>query len=89
MITKMLFAHAQTCIATSISLIQAGLLIANFEYACEMMDVAYVSIGACARMASAAGLHDSKRRHELSTGRTMLEAKENQILWWGIVICER
>lgn len=87
--TKMLFAHAQVHIVNSISLIQVGLLVANFEYACGMMDVAYISIGTCARMAFAVGLHNFTHPHEFSSKWNTIQQAERQNVWWGIVTCER
>lgn len=86
--TKMLFVQAQTHTISSIDLIQAALLIATFEYAHGMVDLAYVSIGTCARMASAAKLIYGEQLHAESRGRLTSEPEEEQNLWWGIRTCE-
>ena len=88
---KMLFAHAQSFTATSTHLIQAGLLIATYEYAQGLSDAAFVSIGTCARMAYAAGLSNDALRqtHDQSSSPNRDSACENHNLWWGIILCER
>ena len=89
--SKMLFAHAQSFTATSTHLIQAGLLIATYEYAQGLSDAAFVSIGTCARMAYAAGLSNGALRDTREQGSLSDQdwACENHNLWWGIVLCER
>ena len=72
-------------------MIQAGLLLATYEYAQGLVEAAYVSIGTCARMGYAGGIHVGQ------LGRTplgcqlplTLKEEEERNLWWGIVVCER
>jgi hypothetical protein len=49
---KTLFTRLQYRVTGSIRLIQAGLLLTVYEYACGKPDDAYISIGTCARLAS-------------------------------------
>jgi hypothetical protein len=49
---KMLFGHVQALDTSSLPLVQAGLLLAAFEYACCQPYAAYLSIGTCGRMAT-------------------------------------
>lgn len=49
--TKKLLGHVQALKTSSIYLVQATLLVAAFEYACCRPYAAYISIGACSRMA--------------------------------------
>ena len=89
MTTKLLFAHAQSLVPSSINLIQAGLLIATYEYAHGLSNAAYISIGACARMAFAVALHERSGPQGLSNDQPCIKEEEERNLWWGIVICER
>ncbi|EED13008.1 conserved hypothetical protein [Talaromyces stipitatus ATCC 10500] len=86
--TKALLAQVQGCLQPSISLIQASLLLATYEYANGRPEVALVTIAGCARMAYAAGIHKSKP-HNMMDGDSRLEAEEAANTWWGIVISER
>lgn len=72
-------------------MIQAGLLIATYEYAHGLIEAAYISIGTCARMGYAGGLHTGQLGQSSSGGQSSptLKEEEEHNLWWGIVICER
>ncbi len=89
--TKMLLAHAQAIIPTSTSLIQASLLLATYEYAHSFEEAAYISIGTCARMGYAVGLHNGRLGSPLRGDQTLatLKEEEDYNLWWGLVTCER
>lgn len=67
----------------SISLVQANLLLAIYEYANGRPNIALVTIAGCARMAYAAHIH--VRCH---TGN-QLEVEEAGNTWWGIIMYER
>jgi hypothetical protein len=86
--TKSLFSKVQTATSAqgqpSLSLVQAGILIAVYEYARGMVDSSYLSIGACARMGYAAGIHERTRL----PGKGTL-SKEEGNTWWSILIYER
>ena len=79
----MLFAQVQAILPPSTRLLQAGLLISIFEYAHELGNAAFVSIGSCAKMASIIG----PNAH--TSGKTKYESEEERNLWWGVVIYER
>ena len=81
--TKMLFTQVQSLVPLSTSLIQAGVLISFFEYAHRLPDVAFISLGLCARMASAVDLDAA----DSSSSGTGVEEERNT--WWAIVILER
>lgn len=87
--TKMLFAHAQACIAISVDLIQASLLIATYEYGHGLTDAAYISIGTCARMAAVADLLTTQTHQIPSDDQSWFKREEEKNLWWGLLICER
>ena len=72
-------------------MIQAGLLIATYELAQGLVEAAYISIGTCARMGYASGIHVGHGRRSQSGSQIAptLEDEEKRNLWWGIVMCER
>ncbi|KAH9907524.1 hypothetical protein F4778DRAFT_545186 [Xylariomycetidae sp. FL2044] len=101
--TKSLVAQAQTLYTPpTIHLIQASILLSVYEYAQDRPEVAFVSIGACARMAHAARLKSpsaSKITSAPAVGGSAptvggseadWKSDEEQIsTWWGIMIYER
>ncbi|OJJ43872.1 hypothetical protein ASPZODRAFT_135906 [Penicilliopsis zonata CBS 506.65] len=89
--TRMLFAQVQALIPASTRLVQAGLLIAAYEYACGRPQAAFISMGTCARMAHSMNLD---RNTNLDKGLLLgtasrLKAVEEWNVWWGTVILER
>lgn len=81
---KLLFAQVQTLAPLSVDFIQAGILLALYEYANGRPDDAFLSITACARMGYASCLH-----RERLTAFSASDDEEAANTWWGIVICER
>jgi hypothetical protein len=81
--TKALLAQVQGSLQPSISLIQATLLLAIYEYANGRPEVALVTIAGCARMAYAARIY--VRHHD----GNQLEVEEAGNTWWGIIMYER
>ncbi|KAK8110302.1 uncharacterized protein PG998_006759 [Apiospora kogelbergensis] len=88
---KYLFAQVQCTLPPSVHLIQAGLLIAIYEYTRGQPDQALITISLCARLAYAARIYQSAGVHanSLDGRRTRSEAREEANTWWGIVIYER
>jgi hypothetical protein len=84
--TKSLYTQAQGSFANSLPLIQAGIIIASYEYATQRINEAFCSIGVCARMGYAAGLHLVSLTEE---SHYCCQAAERYNTWWGIVITER
>ena len=82
--TKMLFAYAQAAVAPSLSLVQASLLITNYEHSQGLGSAAYVSIGTCVRLAHAAGLSNDILSRDID-----LWDGEKCNVWWAILSCER
>ncbi|RAL03214.1 Zn(II)2Cys6 transcription factor [Aspergillus ibericus CBS 121593] len=87
---KMLFAETQAIMCASDRLLQAGLLIAAYEYANGRPAAAHITMGALTRIAFALGLHNVDLK--------VAGPKVNQFgtdklgrcnLWWGVVILER
>ena len=88
---KLSFAQVQAVICASTHLIQAGILIAAYEFASRRPETAYVSIGMCARMSGIVGID----RVEAQWDKGQLEAEltlqvlEKRNVWWGVIIMER
>ncbi|RAL12397.1 uncharacterized protein BO97DRAFT_443038 [Aspergillus homomorphus CBS 101889] len=88
--TKSLLAQAQALCAPTTHLIQAGVLLAVYEYAHGHPEQAFVTIGSCARMAYAAQLRSQPSPTSAAHPQTDRIAAEEEIsTWWGIRICER
>ena len=88
----MLFAHAQSFTPATVTLAQAGLLIAAYEYAKGLTDAAYVSIGTCARMAYVVGMNpDALPVAGPATSKTASGHwdAEQLNLFWGMLLCEK
>ena len=86
--TKMMFAHVQTFLQTSTALVQAGLIIAGFEYASNRANTAYISMGTCVTMGRVLGIDkDCKMDGIQSCNESRrLQALERVNVWWGIVV---
>ncbi|KAJ5553305.1 hypothetical protein N7494_002683 [Penicillium frequentans] len=87
--TKSLMAQAQALCAPTTHLIQAGVLLAVYEYAHGHPEQAFVTIGSYARMAYAARLRSISSLTRTTTPRTDWTVEEESNIWWGIRICER
>jgi hypothetical protein len=94
---RSLFAQVQVSCSPSVPLIQAGLLLAVYEYTHGRPDDAFMTIAGSARMAYAARIH-ARDRHQTQMTHIaghnadtdlLLQAEEAANTWWGIVICER
>jgi hypothetical protein len=94
---RSLFCQVQVSCSSSVPLIQAGLLLAVYEYTHGRPDDAFVTIAGSARMAYAARIHDldGHQKQMAHTARDnadtylLLQAEEEANTWWGIVIFER
>lgn len=86
---KSIYSLLQSTGKVSMELVQAGVIIACYEHCQALHQDAWLSIGACVRMAHLMGLNTilqttlPKEKAE----RRVLETK--RCLWWGIVIIER
>lgn len=86
--TKTIFTQVHSSSSPSLHLIQAGLILATYEYASGMVENALSSISLCARMGYATRIQLSDPQQK-SEGDEYLQAEEELNTWWGIVICER
>jgi hypothetical protein len=94
-----LFAQVQAQCPPSLYLLQAGLLLAIYEYVSGRPDQAFTSIAGCARMAYAARIHVCNQPSPQPPWRPIdkastslaykLQVQEAANTWWGIVIAER
>ncbi|KAE9372329.1 hypothetical protein N431DRAFT_339949 [Stipitochalara longipes BDJ] len=86
---KSIYSLLQSTGKVSMELVQAGILVACYEHCQAMHQDAWLSIGACVRMAHLMGLHTVLRKilPKEKEDQNMLETK--RCLWWGIVVIER
>lgn len=85
--TKSIVTQVQTSFPPSLPLVQAGVILAAYEYANGKIHNALSSIGNCARMGYTIGLHLA-RPVEAAESIPPLQTEESNT-WWGIIICER
>lgn len=83
--------QAQALFPPSVDLVQAGLLLALYEYAHGEPDKAFASVAGCARLAYAAGITPKcmSAASKDSDADSQLQDAEKANTWWGLVICER
>lgn len=86
--TKALFAQVQASTPPTLSLIQAGILIATYEYAIGKANDAFTSIGMCTRMGYVARLHLAEPIQGMEAEET-LRVEEETCVWSVIMIYER
>lgn len=86
---KSIYSLLQSTGKVSRELIQAGILIASFEYCQGLLQEGWMSIGACVRMAQILGIQASIRNPlpKEQDSRKVLEIE--RCMWWGIVVVER
>ncbi|KAK7910874.1 hypothetical protein PG985_013355 [Apiospora marii] len=90
--TKSLFTQVQSSSPASIhlNLIQAGLLIAVYEYTRGQPDQAFMTISLCARLGYAARINQLVGSlSEPDHNTTRPQTREAANTWWGVVIYER
>lgn len=74
----------------SIHVIQAALLLAAYELGNSIYPAAYLTIGHCARMGHAMGLHNRKTTAQmLPRCTTWTEQEERRRVWWAVVVLDR
>ena len=86
---KSIYCLLQSTGKVSMELVQAGVLVACYEHCQALHQDAWLSIGACVRMAHLMGLQTMLRTipPTVKDERNTLETK--RCLWWGIVVIER
>lgn len=73
----------------SIELIQAGILIACYEYASGLVAASYKTIGQCTRMGYWMGLHLQHLPTQEEDECTRLKGSERFNMWWAVIIRDR
>lgn len=87
--TKCLYSLLQSSGRVSMELLQAGLLIATYEHSQALYETSALSIGICARIGYALGLHRTVQPGPGSENIPKRELEERRRVWWGIFILER
>jgi len=82
---KHLWLEAEIAGNLSVTVLQAGLLIALYEIGHAIYPSAYLSVGACARYGMALGIDKQLARD----AEDWVEAEEKKRVWWAIVILDR
>lgn len=88
---KSCFAKTQAIIAATVPLVQAGVLIAAYEYATRRAETAYISIEACATMANVLGLGRNQLQgdEDRPDNESLMKTLEERNVWWSIIVMER
>lgn len=86
---KTAFILVQSKVPPSISLLQAELLIALYEYSHGLPQQAYMSIGSCLQMTRFFGWHIKSFWSEERQQFLPADLKLNSILWWAVVYVDR
>lgn len=86
---KTLASQVQAEICGSISLLQASLLIAAYEYASGKPKTAYISLSSCSAMAFTLGVNEYRDPQTLTNEEDRLESRQSWNIWWGLVILQR
>ncbi|PWY82111.1 hypothetical protein BO70DRAFT_259030, partial [Aspergillus heteromorphus CBS 117.55] len=85
---KTLFWDKDSVSRPSLSLIQAGLLLAVYEYGHGLLNASFVTIGVCSSMAQLSGLCNPGCPPLPRTG-SLVSEDEMLHTWWGILVHER
>ena len=70
-------------------IVQAGIIIAAYEYCQAMHQDAWLSIGTCARLGQVLGLHLFIRKPMPPEPENRAEFEMRRCTWWGVVVLER
>jgi hypothetical protein len=73
----------------SLPLLQAGILISLYELGHAIYPAAYLSLGQCARLGHALGIHRKDVPQMLPRVGTWTEQEERRRVWWAVVVLER
>ncbi|KAH8809186.1 hypothetical protein F5884DRAFT_794764 [Xylogone sp. PMI_703] len=87
---KSCYTYVQCHNILSLATLQAGLLIALFEISQAIYPAAYLSMGNCARLGHALGIHNMKsapQMHQIIG--SWVEVEEIRRVWWGVIILDR
>lgn len=88
-VLKGIFSLLQATGKVSVELIQAGVLIASYEFCQALGQDAWLSIGASARMGHVLGIHETIKIQSPKGEFCRVRIATKRCLWWGIVVVER
>jgi hypothetical protein len=73
-----------------LQVLQAAILIALYEIGHSIYPAAYLSVGHCARLGYALGVHNADAKVPmLSRPSTWTESEERRRVWWAVLILDR
>ena len=75
--------------APSLDVIRAGILLSIYEHGQSLDQACYLTIGACARMGYAMGLHQTLSEKPPSNPVDLVSFATKRHIWWTIIITER
>jgi hypothetical protein len=85
---KALYHQIETAEGFSLLVLQSGVLLALYEFGHAIYPAAYLSIGACARYGTSAGL-DGTGMHQMKPPFDMMEEEERKRVWWAVLILDQ
>ncbi|KAK6515165.1 hypothetical protein TWF506_007510 [Arthrobotrys conoides] len=89
-IVKAYFAQVEASNVITVRLLQAALLIALYEVSNAIFPAAYLTVGHCARLGHALGIHARKRAPQIITPPvSSTELEERSRIWWAVIILDR
>ncbi|KAL8706161.1 MAG: hypothetical protein Q9201_000739 [Fulgogasparrea decipioides] len=86
---KRTLAEADIAGAFSFQTLQALILVSLYELAHAIFPAAYLSVGTCARYATALGIDTYTTMNPSDTAETLLVQEEMRRAWWAIVVLDR
>ncbi|KAK6439436.1 hypothetical protein LTR95_004361 [Oleoguttula sp. CCFEE 5521] len=86
---KGLHAFVESQNGFSVQLLQSALLIALYEIGHGIYPAAYMTVGHCARLGHAMGLHTRDAPEMLARPATWTEQEERRRVWWSVIILDR
>ncbi|VUC26603.1 unnamed protein product [Clonostachys rosea] len=87
---KAFFAQVEVSNIISVRLLQAALLIALYEVSNAVYPMAYLTVGHCARIGHALGMHARKSAPQISPApASSTELEERNRTWWAVILLDR
>lgn len=87
-VVKQLYFVIESCGTLSMQVLQAGILIALYELGHAIYPATFLSVGACARYATALGI-DKTASSRVYTKLSWIEEEECRRAWWSILVLDR
>lgn len=74
----------------SVNLVQAGILLAVYEFGHAIFPAAYITIGRCAKVGQAMGIHHGASPLQmLGSPSSWSEMEERNRVWWAVLLLDR